>query len=123
MGKGLGLNINNDLLIQGTQFMRTSDADRLAQKLRCKLQLIEGESQLDDTAGLPYFSDIFVKPVDIAGVASLYKSEILDTEGVQDLLSFTYDLDTTQRLFTLSFSVNTIYGEIELNSLQINLGV
>lgn len=122
MAKGLGLDANNDIIIGGTQMVRTDTADHLAQKLRSKLQLIAGESQLDETAGLPYFTEIFVKPVDLPRVASLYKSEILNTEGVNELLLFDYSLDTTERELSVEFSVNTIYGDIEINSLTINIG-
>lgn len=122
MSKGFGLNANNDIFIGGTQFTRTADADHLAQTLRSKLQLIQGESQLDTAAGIPYFTDIFVKPVDLPGVASLFKSEIINTVGVNELLRFDYDLDTTQRHLTIGFSVNTIYGDINISNLTINIG-
>lgn len=122
MAKGLGLDATNDIILGGTEFTRTSEADHLAQKLRSKLQLIEGESQLDGVAGIPYFTDVFVKPVDLPGVASLFKYEILNTLGVDELLRFDYDLDTTQRILTIGFSVNSIYGEVNISDLTINIG-
>lgn len=123
MSKGFGLDANNDLLIRGTGFVRTETVEHIAQKIRSKLQLIEGESQLDPEAGIPYFSEIFVKPVDLDAVISLFKTEIMTTEGVNELLLFDYSLDRTQRELTISFSVNTIYGELTLNSLTLNIGV
>lgn len=122
MATGLGLDKNNDIIIGGSVFTRTTGEDHLAQKLRSKLQLVHGESQLDETAGIEYFTDIFVKPVDLPAVASIYKSTIINTEGVKELLSFDYDLDTTQRELTVGFSVNTIYGELNINSFTINIG-
>lgn len=122
MGKGLALDANNDLIIGGTTFVRASDTEYLAQKIRSRLQLIQGESELDTEAGLPYFTEIFVKPVDIHRVASLFKAEILSTEGVSELLTFDYNLDSSQRKLTLEFSINTIYGEINLNNLTLNMG-
>ena len=123
MGKGLALDANNDILIGGTSVTRVSDIEYLAQKIRSRLQLIQGESQLDTDAGLPYFTDIFVKPVDLPLVASLFKAEIMSTEGVSELLTFNYDLDSSQRRLTLEFAINTIYGEVNLNNLTINMGV
>jgi len=122
MAKGLAVDANNDIILGGTEFVRTSDANHLSQTLRSKLQLIEGESQLNRTAGIEYFTDIFVKPVDLPAVASLFKSEILSTEGVNELLRFDYDLDTTQRVLTIGFSVNSIYGDIDINQFTINTG-
>jgi hypothetical protein len=122
MAKGFGLDATNDIIIGGTSFTRTDNADHLAQKLRSKLQLVQGESQLDVTAGIAYFTDIFVKPVNLPGVASIFKSEIINTEGVNELLRFDYDLDTTQRELTIGFSINTIYGDLNINNLTINIG-
>jgi len=122
MAKGFGLDSNNDIIIGGTSFTRTTNGDHLAQKIRSKLQLIQGESQLDTTAGIEYFTDIFVKPVNLPGVASIFKSEIINTVGVNELLKFDYDLDTTQRELTIGFSVNTIYGDLNINNLTINIG-
>lgn len=123
MAKGLALNANNDIVVGGTQITRSTGINYLAQKIRSRLQLIEGESDLDTTEGLPYFTDIFVKPVDLPRVASLFKDTILNTEGVSELLRFEYDLDTTQRELTIIFSVNTIYGELDITDLTINMGV
>lgn len=123
MAKGLALDTNNDIIIGGTEFTRTSDADYLGQKLRSRLQLIEGESQIDRTQGIPYFTEVFVKPVDLPAVASLFKSVIINTEEVNELLTFDYDLDDEQRIFTVSFSVNSIYGDLEINNFTINTGV
>lgn len=122
MAKGLALNADNDIIVGGTQLTRSETSAHLAQKIRSTLQLIQGESQLDATAGLPYFSEIFVKPVDLPSVASLYKSVIINTEGVNELLRFDYDLDFEQRNLVIGFSVNTIYGDIDVNNFTINIG-
>lgn len=122
MAKGLALDASNDIIVGGTEFTRTADATYLAQKLRSRLQLIEGESQLDVTEGIPYFTQIFVKPVDLPGVASIFKSTIINTEGVNELLTFDYDLDTTQRVLSVSFSVNSIYGDFEIKDFTLNIG-
>jgi len=122
MGKGLALDKNNDILIGGSGFKRVSNGEYLAQKLRSRLQLIQGESELAEDEGIPYFTDIFVKPVDLPAVASLFKAEILNTEGINELLTFEYSLDTSQRKLTIGFSVNTIYGEIDINNFTINTG-
>lgn len=123
MAKGFGLNASNDIIIGGTEFTRTDSADHLAQKLRSKLQLIRGESQLDTTAGIAYFTDIFVKPVDLPAVASIFKATIINTEGVNELLSFDYDLDTSGRELTISFSISTDYDDISIDDLVVNMGV
>lgn len=122
MAKGLALDADNDIILSGTGFKRVDGAEYVAQKIRSKLQLIYGESTLDTTAGIDYFSDIFVKPVDLPMVASIFKENIIETDGVNELLTFDYDLDTTERHLTISFSVNTDYGDIDVNAFTLNLG-
>lgn len=122
MSKGLALNASNDLIISGSNFVRSSGAAYVAQKLRSRLQLIYGESILDETEGIEYFSSIFVKPVDLQAVASIFKTTIINTDGVNKLLTFNYDLDTTQRELTVTFSVNTDYGDIDINDFTLDIG-
>jgi hypothetical protein len=122
MARGIALDTNNDIIIGGTQVTRVSDAEYLAQKIRSKLQLIQGESQLDTEEGIPYFTDVFVKPVDLPLVGSLFKTLIINTEGVNELLTFEYELDTTERLLTINFSINTDFGDIDITDFTINTG-
>ena len=122
MSKGLALDASNDLILTGSSFTRSNGAAYVAQKLRSRLQLIYGESILDETEGIEYFSSIFIKPVDLQAVASIFKTTIINTDGVNELLTFNYDLDTTQRELTVTFSVNTTYGDIDVNDFTLNIG-
>lgn len=120
MAFGLALDKYNDLIIESNEFVRTSDGAYVAQKVRSNLQMIQGENENNPKEGVPYFSTIFIKPVDLAGVASILKSTILNTEGVNSLARFDFNLDKETREFILDFSVNTTWGEIVVSDFILN---
>ena len=120
MAFGLSLDADNDIFIEGGTFSRTSDGAYVAQKVRSVLNTIQGEVVSDPTFGIPYFTDIFVKPVNLGQVASIFKTKILSVEGVNGLLSFDFDYDPETRKYLLDFSVNTDYGEIVIDDVTIN---
>lgn len=122
MAFGLALDKFNDLIIENNTFRRTSQGAYVAQKVRSTLQLIQGESDNNIDEGIPYFTSVFIKPVDIAGVASIFKSSILNTEGVNELTKFEFNLDKDSRVFTLNFSINTDWGDILVNDFTITQG-
>lgn len=121
MAFGLALDKNNDIFIEGGSFKRTYDGAYVAQKVRSVLNTIQGEVISDPDFGIPYFTDIFVKPVNLGQVASVFKTAILNVDGVDSLLSFDFDFDSSTRKYILNFSVNTEYGEIDLEDVTINL--
>lgn len=116
---GLALNENNDIYIEGTEFKRTYDGAYVAQKVKVMLQTVEGESTTDPTFGIPYFDDIFIKPTNTAYIASVFKTKILGVEGVNNLLGFNYDYDNTTRTFSIDFSIDTDYGEIDVTDFTV----
>lgn len=122
MANGLALDKTNDLLIEDNNFVRSSNGAYVAQKVRSTLQLIQGELEDYPEEGIPYYSSVFQKPVDIASVASIFKSAILGVDGVNSLIKFNFELDTTSRIFILDFSVNTDWDEIEINDFTITQG-
>lgn len=121
MSTGLALDANNDIFIEGVEFRRTKDAAYVAQKVRSTLKTILGESDIDPNLGVPYFSEIFQRPVDVAQAEALLKDAILGVEGVNELLTFETDFDSTSRYFSLNFSADTIYGDIEVADITINI--
>lgn len=119
--KGLALDSSNDIIVGKTSITRTDEGAHVVQKVRSRLLVIAGEYEDDEDEGIPYFSDIFTKPVNFPAVASLFKSRILGTEGVNELLSFDTEYDGATREYSLSFSVNTDYGEVSISDVTINI--
>lgn len=113
------LNECNDIFLSGNRISVNSDSEQVAQSVRSRLLFYQGEWFLDLTAGVPYFQQIFQKPAQIATAESALKSEILKTEGLNSLTSFSSSFDRQTRQLSVSFTANTIYGEIN-QSLSIS---
>ncbi len=113
--------ISQDWTIKNSDLQLISDSNELAQNLKIRLQFIHGEWFLDITAGTAYFEKIFHKNLDIAEVNREFKRVILSTEGVTDLVAFDADYNTKKRTYTVTFRVNTIYGELTVDDLHIGV--
>lgn len=85
----------------------------VAQAILIRLRFILGEWFLDTEAGLPYFERIFVKAPQIDQLRVLYRTEILETPGVRELLALEMDFDANARRLDVSFRADTDQGEID----------
>jgi len=104
----------HDLLITGNNLQVVSEADQLEQNLKIRLQFFLSEWFLNVNKGLPFYSDILVKNPNIPNVDSIIKAEILDTIGVVELLKYISTFDNVERLYSIEFTIRTVFGENEL---------
>jgi len=118
---GRALDKNNDLIVESGSLKIVSDGAEVVQHVRSRLLLYMGEWFLDLQAGTPYFQQIFVKPVNLSNVESIFKRRILDTPGIEKLLEFTMVYEGASiRKLTISFSAETIYGNINNEEVTVN---
>lgn len=88
------------------------DAEATAQAVKTRLQLLQGEWFLDTAAGVPYLQSIMVKPVALPFVEATLKQTILDTEGVEELRTFSMTLDRETRRAAIACTVRTAYDDL-----------
>lgn len=85
--------------------------ETVAQAVRTRLGLIQGEWMLDTTAGTPYNSDILG-----AGKISTYdraiQSVILNTPGVRRIVAYSSGVDPVSREATVNVTIDTLYGQV-----------
>ncbi len=117
--KSYSLNSDNDIYLDGGRFVLIEDGAQVAAKLRTNLLTYLGEWFLDLNTGVPYFQEIFVKPVDLANVESILKQTILTTDGVESLTTFETSFDGVLRSFAVQAQVKTIYNTVE--EIQVNV--
>lgn len=86
------------------------DAEAVAILVKKRLLLIAGEWFLDTSQGVPYLTDIARKPANLALAESTIKQTILETEGVQEIITFALTFDRDIRKLYVTASVRTIYG-------------
>lgn len=103
-----------DLLLENFDLQLVEGRDQIAQNLAIRLRFILGEWFLDTTAGVPYYTDFFIKAPNQIRIESVLKEEILDTPGVNQILSFSSNFDAQRRVYSVVFSVITTQGEITL---------
>lgn len=84
--------------------------EAVAQAVKTRLGLIQGEWFLDTTIGTPYNSQILG-----AGMVSKYDAAIqdviLNTIGVNRIVSYASQVDPSSRAATVTCTIDTIYGQ------------
>jgi len=106
--------INGDLEFTNNALTIVDAENEVKQRLAQRLRTFFAEWFLDNTIGLPYYEDIFIKNPNAGLVEALLKTEIIDTPGVLELLSFEIDIDKATRKLTVSFMVRATTGNVEV---------
>ncbi len=114
------INKEHDLFLKNGQIARNADGDEVVQHVKTRLLFFLEEWFLDSSAGLPYFQEFFTKPANISNLESRIKSEIITTDGLQELLSFDLDFNNVTRKVRVNFKAVTTYGTLS-DEVSINV--
>lgn len=106
----------NDLFLQQDGSLAVvTEAEAVGQHVRQRLKAFAGEWFLDVTAGVPWIRDIFAKQYNPALAEAVVKNEILNTDGVTAINSFSVRFDrNTRGVIITSVTVMTDY-DIEVS--------
>lgn len=85
-----------------------TDARAIGEHVRQRLKTFKGEWFLDTDAGVVWLDEIFGRAYDPALAESVVKAEILNTDGIKEIMSFSVAFDRTTR--------NLIIREVEVLS-------
>lgn len=108
------LNRNTHDIVPGTYDLQTvRGVDLIRQRLKQRILTILGEWFLDTEIGLPWFQEFSEKGVDLDRVRALMIRQIVNTQGVTDLVEFDLALGANRRL-TVNFRVLVEGSDIEL---------
>lgn len=102
----------HDLAINDFDLVLIDNSDQVAQNLLIRLRFILAEWYLDITQGIPYYEDFFIKAPNEIRIESVLKEEIMNTNGIAEILDFTSDFDATNRTYAVKFRARTFTGEI-----------
>jgi len=94
-----------------------TDAVAIAQAIKTRLGLIEGEWWENALLGIPLFTNILGQPGTddvLESVRLIIIDEILGTQGVQSIVDFTPSFSSEDRKYSAQCVVETIYGQVEL---------
>lgn len=101
----LALDTNHDLIITGRDLTPLTGSALVAQRIKQRLLLLQGEWFLDEEAGLPWFDRIFTKQQTLDGVKQLLIKEINETPGVDELQALSLELNKETRQVNCNFTV------------------
>ncbi len=90
------------------------DVDLIRQRLKQRILTILGEWFLDTEIGLPWFQEFSEKGVDLDRVRALIIQQIVETEGVTDLVEFNLELNKRTRRLQVSFRVLAVGSSVDL---------
>lgn len=103
---------NNIQLGTDNRINRVDKGAEVVQSVRSRLLFYLAESPLDTSKGVPYFEKIFTKPANLPETESILKTEIIRTDGVQELLDFGLEFDSKTRNLTIEWRAISIYGDV-----------
>lgn len=98
----------------GANFLVNSP-EAVAQAVLTRLKLIQGEWFLDNTAGVPYNTEILGAHTQSTRDLAL-QTVIPGTEGVNEILEYASYLNPTTRAFTWAATIDTDYGTTTVTS-------
>ena len=104
-------NDTGDLDLSDGDLYILSGVDAVAQFLSQRLRFFLAEWFLDESKGIPYYDKIFVKNPNPVVVDSILKTEVIQSPGVQELVSFNLDLDFITRRLALDLEAISESGE------------
>jgi len=111
----LGLSTSTgDLVVNNFDLTLVDSTDQIAQNLAIRLRFFLAEWFLDIESGIPYYQDILIKAPNQFRVESVIKEEIINTDGIVEILSFSTNFNERDRKFTVSFSCDSVSGVINL---------
>jgi len=111
------LDDNFDRVIENNDFVVIDGIDALIQRLRVTLTTFLGECFMDKTVGIPFFQEVFQKGVSVERIAAVFKTPIIQTDGVSELLDFNLKIDKIKRSLSGDFSIRADNGEIGVVTL------
>lgn len=111
--RGFKLDTNHDLsLDDGGRLEFVEDDAATIQEIGTRLRLLRGENFLDLREGVPYFTEILIKGVDVARVRSLIRQTIASVPGVVDVPVVDVSLDRSARALIVAFEARHATGRV-----------
>ena len=103
----------HDLVVDNFTFkVTTTKQEEITQRLKVKLLWWKDEWQFNLNYGIDYKNQVFTKGVDLGDIDDMFRTEIANEEGVQDLISYSSLFNQSTRELTVNAKVKTDSGEI-----------
>lgn len=107
----------HDIVVQDGDLAIVTGRQAILQNIVQRLRIFLGEWFLDNTIGLPYFTEILVKNPDQSKIDALFLNQIMGTPGVLEVTSYSFTPNFATRGLTISFEATTTDGEVNYAGL------
>lgn len=105
--------LTKNMVITNRDFVLTPTlSEYVAQKLKLHLSIFKGEWYLNNTIGIPYFQEIFVKNPNLSRIEDIFKREIISIMGVDSIQSFILNYDNNTRELAVTFTALLTNSEL-----------
>jgi hypothetical protein len=105
---------SGELVIERGHFALATGKDLVAQDIAARLKTFRGEWFLDESIGVPYWTEVLGKKrPNLGAIERRLRAEILDVPGVTGILTFTLSLDAAARALSGRFTAATEFGAVE----------
>lgn len=111
-GVDLELDGDGDLVVDRDAHF-TTGLDAVAQGIRIRVQMFEGEWFLDLDTGIPYYQDILGQKFNEVKIRAAFREEILAAPGVGALLELAVTFDNATRILSVTWKVQSSFGVVE----------
>jgi len=111
---------DNDLQLVNGDIAFADEETEIGQRIGLRLTTFRGEYFLNRNYGVPYYTQVFGKGIDIDTVKSLLTNSVLEVDGVRSLkdpIELNY-IPTTREL-QARVRVNTVAGEVDTTFTQV----
>jgi hypothetical protein len=113
--------ITHDLMLTGEGIRATSSVlEDAAQRIKVRILIFLGEWLLDSREGVPYYQQILTKTSKVA-VDAIFRAKIKEEPLVFQVVSFSSNLSTSDRKYTLSFEVLLTSGETLTDDITLEI--
>jgi hypothetical protein len=117
------LDSNNDLYFSNKKLTIISGSntdEEIVQRLRVRLKFFKDEWFLNSEHGLPYFEDILGnKNLDLNIIESILREQILNIEGIREIVESSIDYDENKREVHYLISIVSINNSVITENLVV----
>lgn len=102
--------------------MSKTRIEYVAQKLQIKFRFFLGEWYLNTSLGLPYFTKMLEKGVDISFIEAIFKATIYKVPEIKELKTFSVTVEPASRKLKVAFSVKlTDSDNTESSNIEVSI--
>ena len=113
MSKDLKLDgSTHDLVIENGDLQFVEETEEVAQRVKIRLLFWYGEWILNYNKGVKYIDGIYSISKSQEFKDQEIKRAILGTPGIQELIDYSFGVDTTNQTASIEFEATSVYGDI-----------